>query len=54
MGKNISKNCAYSVAQFTNNDDGKSAGPVAEVGESFYIASIIFFQIIQYQLNINQ
>ena len=37
---------ASSVAQFTNNDDGKPSGPAAaaaEVGESSCIASIIIF-----------
>ena len=43
MGKSISKNGASSVAQFSNNDDGKPSGPAAEVGESFCMASIIFF-----------
>ena len=43
MGKNICKNGASSVAQFTNNDDGKPSGPAAEVGESSCISSIIIF-----------
>ena len=37
----ISKNGASSVAQFTNNDDGKPSGPAAEVGESSCISSKI-------------
>ena len=43
MGKIISKIGASSVAQFTNNDDGRPSGPAAEVAESSCIASIIFF-----------
>ena len=41
--KIISNNGANSVAQFTNNDDGKPSGPATEVGESSCIASIIIF-----------
>ena len=41
--KIICKIGASSVAQFTNNDDGRPSGPAAEVGESSCIASIIIF-----------
>ena len=43
-----------SVAQLTNNENGIPSGPAAELGESSCMAPIIFFQIIQYQLNITQ
>ena len=44
--KIISKNGTSSVAQFTNNDDGKPFGPAAEVGESSCIIIIIIIIII--------
>ena len=48
MSKTINNRGASSVAQLTNNEDGIPSGPAAELGDSSCIASIIFFQIIQY------
>ena len=52
--KNVNNIGASSVVQLSNNEDGMSSGPAAELGEGSCMASIIFFQIIQYQLNIFQ
>ena len=52
MSKTINNRGASSVVQLTNNEDGIPYGPAAELVDSSCIASIIIFQIIQYQLNI--